>query len=227
MLWQEKLNTYNPTIQKSYLYAFQCLSLQIFILCVYLYLCVNISSKITVDTFMLEQHYLLTFFSVIYRLSLSLNSFNIILLLSNNILRKCTFVYPIVYFGTFFFFLIELGFELRNLCLQSRRCTIWVMSLVHFTLVLWSICPSWTWTEILPISASQVARITLVPGSFSYFLCVLKILRTSNLLVIIFSWDFFKVRFFSLFYNYRNKWDLWQKLESIKNSNEITLNPTN
>jgi hypothetical protein len=44
--------------------------------------------------------------------------------------------------------------------------------------ILWTICPGWPWTEILPISASQVARITDINHSaqvsisvFSFFLC--------------------------------------------------------
>jgi hypothetical protein len=45
--------------------------------------------------------------------------------------------------------------------LQSRHSTAGATPLVHFVLV-WSwgtICQVWPWTKILPISASQVARI--------------------------------------------------------------------
>jgi hypothetical protein len=51
--------------------------------------------------------------------------------------------------------------------LQSRCSTAWTTPQVHFVLVileigvLWTICLSWPGTLILPISASQVARITV------------------------------------------------------------------
>jgi hypothetical protein len=67
----------------------------------------------------------------------------------------------------FFFFGGTVGFELRASCLQSRN------SMPEFILVNWSsppvhfadgilraICLGWSWTVILLISASQVARIT-------------------------------------------------------------------
>jgi hypothetical protein len=65
----------------------------------------------------------------------------------------------------FFFFLVELGFELMALCLQSKHSTTLATLPIHFVLVIlemgfWrTICPGWPWTTILPISASQVARI--------------------------------------------------------------------
>jgi hypothetical protein len=67
---------------------------------------------------------------------------------------------------SFPFFLVELGFELRVLCLQCRCSTAWVMSPVHFALVilemkvLWTICLGCPWTIILLVSVSQLARIT-------------------------------------------------------------------
>jgi hypothetical protein len=97
-------------------------------------------------------------------------------------------------------------FELRASCLQSRHFTTWATPLVHFALVILemgisqTICPGWHWTEILPISASQEARIIgvshqwLVPynvlnlnivikGCFqiSAFLCKLKNAEINNL----------------------------------------------
>jgi hypothetical protein len=56
-----------------------------------------------------------------------------------------------------------------------------VMGLANF-------CPSWPWTEILPISASQVARIIgvshpcLVPGKILKYRCPGLILRVFNLM---------------------------------------------
>jgi hypothetical protein len=64
-----------------------------------------------------------------------------------------------------FFFLMGLGFEIRDWCLQSRCFTTWATPPVHFGLVIlelgvsWTVCLSDPQTLILPISASQVARI--------------------------------------------------------------------
>jgi hypothetical protein len=63
------------------------------------------------------------------------------------------------------FFLLGLGFELRPLCLQSRHSLASATPAVHFALVIFrrwglrTICLGWPQTLILPISASQVARI--------------------------------------------------------------------
>jgi hypothetical protein len=55
---------------------------------------------------------------------------------------------------------VGLVFELRASQLQRRCSTAWATP-VHFALdILQIICPSWPWTTILLISASQVARIT-------------------------------------------------------------------
>jgi hypothetical protein len=60
----------------------------------------------------------------------------------------------------------SLSHVLRALCLQCRHFTIWAIPLVHFALVIFgdgvlqTICLGWPWTAILPILASQVARIT-------------------------------------------------------------------
>jgi hypothetical protein len=71
------------------------------------------------------------------------------------------------FFSLSFCFCFEgLGFELRASRLQSRCCTTWATPPVHFALVLlemgvsWTIFLGWPQTEILPILASQVARIT-------------------------------------------------------------------
>jgi hypothetical protein len=66
------------------------------------------------------------------------------------------------------FFLVDLGFELRALHLQSRHSTTWATpgGVTPFCCgyfedgISWTICLGWPWTLILPISASQVARIT-------------------------------------------------------------------
>jgi hypothetical protein len=68
-------------------------------------------------------------------------------------------------------FFVGLGFELRVSWLQSRYSTTWAVFLVHFAMailemggwvgVLRTICPSWPWTVILLMSASQV-RITSI-----------------------------------------------------------------
>jgi hypothetical protein len=52
------------------------------------------------------------------------------------------------------------GVWIRTLLLQSRCSTAWVTSPVRFgDRASWTICPGWPRTEILPISASHVARI--------------------------------------------------------------------
>jgi hypothetical protein len=62
--------------------------------------------------------------------------------------------------------LVGLGFELRALSLQSRCFTTWATPPVHFALVILEMgvlstsCPSWLQTTILPISDSQIAKIT-------------------------------------------------------------------
>jgi hypothetical protein len=61
---------------------------------------------------------------------------------------------------------VELGFELRDSHLPSRYSLVSTTPPVHFALVTLemglsqSITPGYPWTVILPISASQVARIT-------------------------------------------------------------------
>jgi hypothetical protein len=61
--------------------------------------------------------------------------------------------------------LVGLGFELRALCWQSNSTTAWATPPVIFCSgyfgvgIPWTICPGWPWTTILPISASQIARI--------------------------------------------------------------------
>jgi hypothetical protein len=70
----------------------------------------------------------------------------------------------VISFSLFFFFLVGLGFEVRASCLQSRHSTAWAIPPVHFALVILEIGVSWglSWPQIaiLPISSSQVARIT-------------------------------------------------------------------
>jgi hypothetical protein len=71
-----------------------------------------------------------------------------------------------VWYVRVFFLGGGLGFELRVLCLQSRQSAWMTPPLVHFCSgyfgdgISWSICPAWP--VILPISASQVSRITVV-----------------------------------------------------------------
>jgi hypothetical protein len=61
--------------------------------------------------------------------------------------------------------LVGLEFELRASCLQSSHFTTWATLPVHFDLVVLEISVlkiislGWYWTEVLLISASQVARI--------------------------------------------------------------------
>jgi hypothetical protein len=64
----------------------------------------------------------------------------------------------------FFFFLVGLRFELRASRLHSHS-TAWATPPVYLSWLfwsgfLWTVCPGWPQTAILPISASQVARIT-------------------------------------------------------------------
>jgi hypothetical protein len=63
-----------------------------------------------------------------------------------------------------FFHLLGLAFKLRASHLQSRHFTTWATSSVHFGYFGDGVPPTiwlgWPWTMILPISASQVARIT-------------------------------------------------------------------
>jgi hypothetical protein len=67
--------------------------------------------------------------------------------------------------GEFFFFLVGLEFEFRALSLQSRYSTTCTTPSAHFimvileTVVTQTICPGWPQAFILPIAASQVARI--------------------------------------------------------------------
>jgi hypothetical protein len=76
-------------------------------------------------------------------------------------MEKSAFIYFV-----FFFFCLGLGFELRASQLQSRCSTAGATPPVRFALVILemrvsrTICLSWPRTIILPISASQVARIT-------------------------------------------------------------------
>jgi hypothetical protein len=95
------------------------------------------------------------------------------------------------FFLSFSFLLVGLGFELRALHLQSRCSTAWATPPVHFALVIlemgvpWTICPGWPWTVILPISTSQVARITGVSHCHSVWLHVLTYVHTySNMLLV-------------------------------------------
>jgi hypothetical protein len=65
----------------------------------------------------------------------------------------------------FWGFLAGLGFEFRASCLLGRRCTSWTTLPALFCVgyfqdrVSWNACPSWPWTIVLLISASQVAGI--------------------------------------------------------------------
>jgi hypothetical protein len=66
----------------------------------------------------------------------------------------------------FFFFLVEPGFKHRTSCLQSRSSITWNTPPAYFALVILemgvsqTICPDWPQTKILPILASQVAKVT-------------------------------------------------------------------
>jgi hypothetical protein len=64
------------------------------------------------------------------------------------------------------FLIVELKFEPRTSCLQSRHFTTWATTPVHLALVILEMgglvnyLPGWPQTVILPISAYQVASIT-------------------------------------------------------------------
>jgi hypothetical protein len=73
--------------------------------------------------------------------------------------------WPLFFFG--------MGFELRALCLQTGRSTAWATPPVHFAVILemrvsWTISLSWPRTEIFPISAFQLARMTGVSWTILY-----------------------------------------------------------
>jgi hypothetical protein len=67
---------------------------------------------------------------------------------------------------TFVLFLVELGCEFKDLCLQSTHSTAWATAPVHFVLVSfgdgisWTICLGWSQTMVFLILVSQVGRIT-------------------------------------------------------------------
>jgi hypothetical protein len=73
-----------------------------------------------------------------------------------------------------FTFFCRSGFELGALHLQSKHSTAWATPLVHSALneqkmgVSWTMCQDWPPTMILPILASQVARITGVSNWHPY-----------------------------------------------------------
>jgi hypothetical protein len=72
------------------------------------------------------------------------------------------------------FFLFELEFELRTLCLQSRYPIAWAIPPFHFSLLFWRRGPHKLFaladlTMTFLISASQVVRITGVCWWFFFF----------------------------------------------------------
>jgi hypothetical protein len=73
----------------------------------------------------------------------------------------------------FSFYLVELGFELRSLCLQSKNLITWAIPATYFVLVILEMRSQELFsrtglTSILQISASQVVRISGVSQQYLF-----------------------------------------------------------